>query len=72
MSPIFANLKKSASEVMFAINIFLNDLLKMLDENIKVEVEIFANTALICKICKNLDLIHKTHCTVCHQEIDIL
>ena len=61
------NLKESAPEVMFAINIFANNLsLKtlMLDENIRVVVEIFANTALIRKIRKNLDLVHITCYTV--------
>ena len=36
----------------------------MLDENIRVVVEIFANAALIRKIRKKLDLVHKTRYTV--------
>ena len=36
----------------------------MLDENIRVVVEIFVNAALIRKIHKNLDLVYKTRCTV--------
>ena len=37
----------------------------MLDENIRVVVEIFANAALIRKIRKHLDFVHKTRYTVC-------
>ena len=46
---IFANLEKSASEVMFA----------KYNENIKNLVEIFVNVVLIRKFHKNLDLTHK-------------
>ena len=55
---IFVNLKKSASEVMFAILIFANS---------KVDRNIFADAVIIHKFCKNLDLAHKTCYTVAER-----